>query len=178
MHRTHMGVDADYKNIIQQGLRTSIGDGWGGSMIATELSDVLFGTPAPVKAMANLGVLEEDQVNIIVHGHEPTLSEMIVAAPQDPQMIELAKQHCAEGINVAGMCCTGHEVLMRHGVPIAGNFLQQELAIITGSVEAMIVDVQCIFPALPELAGCFHTKIISTSPKAKVPGATHIELHE
>jgi carbon-monoxide dehydrogenase catalytic subunit len=178
MHRTHIGVDNDPVNLILHGLRTSISDGWGGSMIATELSDVLFGTPAPIKSESNLGVLEEDQVNIIVHGHEPTLSEMIVAASQDPEMIDLAVQQGAKGINVAGMCCTGNEVLMRHGIPIAGNFLQQELAIITGSVEAMIVDVQCIFPALPELAGCFHTKIISTSPKAKFPGATHIEFHE
>ena len=178
MHRTHIGVDNDPVNLILHGLRTSISDGWGGSMIATELSDVLFGTPTPVKSESNLGVLKEDEVNIVLHGHEPTLSEMIVAATQDPEMIELAKQQGAAGINVAGMCCTGNEVLMRHGVPIAGNFLQQELAIITGAVEAMIVDVQCIFPALPELAGCFHTKIISTSPKAKFPGATHIEFHE
>ena len=178
MHRTHIGVDNDPVNLILHGLRTSISDGWGGSMIATELSDILFGTPVPVKSEANLGVLKEDQVNIVVHGHEPTLSEMIVAASQDPELIELAEQHGAKGINVTGMCCTGNEVLMRHGIPIAGNFLQQELAIITGSVEAMIVDVQCIFPALPELAGCFHTKIISTSPKAKFPGATHIEFHE
>ena len=178
MHRTHIGVDNDPVNLILHGLRTSISDGWGGSMIATELSDVLFGTPQPVKSTSNLGVLKENEVNIIVHGHEPTLSEMIVAASQDPEMIELARQQGAEGITVAGMCCTGNEVLMRHGIPIAGNFLQQELAIITGSVEAMIVDVQCIFPALPELAGCFHTKIISTSPKAKFPGATHIEFHE
>jgi carbon-monoxide dehydrogenase catalytic subunit len=178
MHRTHIGVDNDPVNLILHGLRTSISDGWGGSMIATDLSDVLFGTPKPVKSEANLGVLKEDEVNIIVHGHEPTLSEMIVAATQDPAMIALATEQGAEGINVAGLCCTGNEVLMRHGVPIAGNFLQQELAIITGAVEAMIVDVQCIFPALPELAGCFHTKIISTSPKAKFPGATHIEFHE
>jgi carbon-monoxide dehydrogenase catalytic subunit len=178
MHRTHIGVDNDPVNLILHGLRTSISDGWGGSMIATDLSDVLFGTPTPVKSTANLGVLEEDEVNIVVHGHEPTLSEMIVAASQDPEMVELAKRSGAQGINVTGMCCTGNEVLMRHGVPIAGNFLQQELAIITGSVEAMIVDVQCIMPALPDLAGCFHTKIISTSPKAKFPGATHIEFHE
>jgi len=178
MHRTHIGVDNDYVNFILHGLRTSIADGWGGSMIATELSDVLFGTPEPVKAVANLGVLKADQVNIIVHGHEPTLSEMIVAAAQDPELIELAKQRGAQGINVAGICCTGNEVLMRHGIPIAGNFLQQELAIITGAVEAMIVDVQCIMPALTELASCYHTKIISTSPKAKFPGATHIEFHE
>jgi anaerobic carbon-monoxide dehydrogenase catalytic subunit len=178
MHRTHIGVDNDPVNLILHGLRTSISDGWGGSMIATDMSDVLFGTPQPVKSLANLGVLKEDEVNIVLHGHEPTLSEMIVAATQDPEMISLAQEQGAKGINVAGMCCTGNEILMRHGIPIAGNFLQQELAIITGAVEAMIVDVQCIMPALPSLAGCFHTRIISTSPKAKFPGATHIEFHE
>ena len=178
MHRTHIGVDNDPVSLILHGLRTSISDGWGGSMIATELSDVLFGTPTPCMSEANLGVLNEANVNIIVHGHEPTLSEMIVAACQDPEMVALAKEQGAQGITVSGICCTGNEVLMRHGVPIAGNFLQQELAIITGAVEAMIVDVQCIFPALPELAGCFHTQIISTSPKAKFPGATHVEFHE
>ena len=178
MHRTHIGVDNDYVNITLHGLRTSISDGWGGSMIATELSDCLFGTPRPVKSTANLGVLEPDQVNIVVHGHEPTLSEMIVAAAKDPGLIELAREKGAQGINVVGICCTGNEVLMRHGIPVAGNFLQQELAIITGAVEAMIVDVQCIMPALPQLASCYHTKIISTSSKARFPGAMHIEFHE
>ncbi|MFN2244453.1 MAG: anaerobic carbon-monoxide dehydrogenase catalytic subunit [Anaerolineae bacterium] len=178
MHRTHIGVDNDPVNLILQGLRASVADGWGGSMIATELSDVLFGTPTPVRSEANLGVLKEDQVNIIVHGHEPTLSEMIVAASQDPEMLALAEKYGAKGIAICGICCTGNEVLMRHGVPIAGNFLQQELAIMTGAVEAIIVDVQCIFPALGALTGCFHTKFISTSPKAKFPGATHIEFHE
>ncbi len=178
MHRTHIGVDHDYVNLILHGLRTSIADGWGGSMIATELSDVLFGTPEPVMSMANLGVLDEAQVNIVAHGHEPTLSEMIVAAAQDPELLELAEQKGAEGINVVGMCCTGNEILMRHGVPIAGNFLQQELAVITGAVEAVVVDVQCIFPALPALAACYHTEIISTSPKAKFPGATHVQFNE
>ena len=178
MHRTHIGVDNDYINLILHGLRTSIADGWGGSMIATELTDVLFGTPEPVRGISNLGVLEIDQVNIIVHGHEPTLSEMIVEAAEDSELVELAKQQGALGINVVGLCCSGNEILMRHGIPIAGDFLQQELAIITGAVEAMIVDVQCIMPALPKLAECYHTKIISTSPKAKFPGATHMEFHE
>ena len=178
MHRTHIGVDNDPVNLILQGLRASVADGWGGSMVATELSDVLFGTPTPVRSESNLGVLKEDYVNIVAHGHEPTLSEMIVTAAQDPEMVELAKKGGAEGINVVGMCCTGNEVMMRHGIPIAGNFLQQELAVITGAVEAIIVDVQCIMPALGALTGCFHTKFISTSPKAKFPGATHIEFHE
>jgi len=178
MHRTHIGVDNDAVNLILQGLKASVADGWGGSMVATELSDVLFGTPKPVRSEVNLGVLKSDEVNIVAHGHEPTLSEMIVAAAQDPEMIALAKKFDAKGINVVGMCCTGNEVAMRHGIPIAGNFLQQELAVITGAVEAIIVDVQCIMPALGALTGCFHTKFISTSPKAKFPGATHIEFHE
>ncbi|PIU50010.1 MAG: carbon-monoxide dehydrogenase catalytic subunit [Desulfobacterales bacterium CG07_land_8_20_14_0_80_52_14] len=178
MHRTHIGVDNDPVHLILQGLRAAVSDGWGGSMVATELSDVLFGTPTPQRSVVNLGVLKKDCVNIILHGHEPTLSEMILAATKEPEMIALAEKYGAKGIQVAGMCCTGNEILMRHGVPIAGNFLQQELAVITGAVDAMIVDVQCIMPALGNLAGCFHTKFISTSPKAKFPGAVHMEFNE
>ncbi len=178
MHRTHIGVDQDFKSLLKQGVRAAIGDGWGGSMIATELQDILFGTPAPVLGKANLGVLEEDEVNIIIHGHEPLLSEMIVAAAQEPEMIELAKSKGAKGINLAGMCCTANEILMRHGVAIAGNFLQQELAIVTGAVDAMVVDVQCIMQSIQTVAECYHTKIITTSPKAKITGAIHIEFDE
>ncbi|MBU7005373.1 anaerobic carbon-monoxide dehydrogenase catalytic subunit [Phosphitispora fastidiosa] len=178
LHRTHIGVDNDYVNLVLHGLRTSLGDGWGGSHIATELSDVLFGVPKPVRGSSNLGVLKEDYVNIILHGHEPTLSDMIVFAARDEQILAEAAKLGAKGINVCGICCTGNEILMRHGVPVAGNFLQQELAIITGAVEAMIVDVQCIMPALTQVAGCYHTRIISTSPKAKFPGAEHIPFEE
>ncbi len=178
MHRTHAGVDQDYQNLLKQGVRTAIADGWGGSMIATELQDILFGTPVPVLSQVNLGVLKEDEVNIIIHGHEPLLSEMIVAAAQDPEMVELAKSKGAKGINLAGICCTANEILMRHGVPLAGNFLQQELALVTGAVDAMVVDVQCIMESLPDIAQCYHTKIITTSPKAKISGALHIEFNE
>jgi carbon-monoxide dehydrogenase catalytic subunit len=178
MHRTHMGVDQDYQNLLKQGTRTALADGWGGSMIATELQDILFGTPAPILSQVNLGVLKEDEVNIIIHGHEPLLSEMIVAAVADPEMIKLAKSKGAKGINLAGICCTANEILMRHGVPLAGNFLQQEMALVTGAVEAMVVDVQCIMESLPDIAQCYHTKIITTSPKAKIKGALHIEFNE
>ncbi len=177
MHRTHIGVDNDPVNMILQGFKASIADGWGGSTIATELSDILFGTPTPVRSEANLGVFKEDHVNIIVHGHEPVLSEMIVAASSDSELLALSKKCGAKGILISGICCTGNEVLMRHGIPIAGNFLQQELAVITGAVEAVIVDVQCIMPALGPLSECFHTKFISTSPKAKFPGAVHMEFN-
>ncbi len=178
MHRTHMGVDTDYKNLMQQGIRCSLSDGWGGSMIATELQDVLFGTPSPIRGKVNLGVLDEKQVNLVVHGHEPVLSEMAVAAARDPELLALAAEAGATGINVSGMCCTANEILMRHGVPIAGNFLQQELAIMTGAVDLMMVDVQCIMPALADLVNHYHTKLITTSPKAKFPGVEHVEFSE
>ncbi|RLE60904.1 MAG: carbon-monoxide dehydrogenase catalytic subunit [Thermoprotei archaeon] len=176
MHRTHMGVDADPASLLLHGVRTSLSDGWSGSMMATLLSDILFGTPKPIKFSANLGVLKEDMVNIIVHGHNPILSMKIVEIAQSKEMQELAKKYGAKGVNVAGMCCTGNEVLMRLGIPSAGNMLMQELAIITGAVEAMIVDYQCVMPALATVAGCYHTKLITTEPKMKIPGAIHIEF--
>jgi carbon-monoxide dehydrogenase catalytic subunit len=178
LHRTHMGDDQDPDHILDQGMRAALGDGWGGSMIATDLSDILFGTPSPLVAQMNLGVLKDDEVNILVHGHEPTLSEMILAATSEPDLLELAKEKGANGITLAGICCTSNETLMRQGVPSAGNFLHQELAIITGAVEAMVVDVQCIMQALPNLAENFHTEVITTSPKVKISGATHIEFDE
>lgn len=178
MHRTHIGVDTDYKNIIKQGLRAAIADGWGGSMIATEISDVLFNSPHLLRATANLGVLKKDQVNVVVHGHEPTLSDIIAAVSQDPKLVEKAQAKGATGINISGICCTANEILMRHGIPVAGSFLQQELAILTGTVDLMVVDVQCLMPGLSTVAKCFHTELVTTSAKAKMPGVTHIEFHE
>ena len=178
MHRTHFGVDHDHLSLIAQGVRAAIGDGWGGSLIATEIQDILFGTPKIRPADANLGVLDRDQVNLIVHGHEPVLSEKVVEIAARPEFQELARQAGAKGINVVGLCCTGNEVLMRHGIPIAGNELQQELAIITGAVELICVDVQCIFPAMPKLCQCFHTHFVATSALAAFPGAVHVQFDE
>jgi carbon-monoxide dehydrogenase catalytic subunit len=159
-------------------MRTALSDGWGGSMLATDISDILFGTPSPVVTQVNLGVLKTDEVNIVVHGHEPTLSEMIVVAVQDPELIEYAKSKGAKGINLCGICCTSNETLMRQGIPSAGNFLNQELALVTGAVDAMVVDVQCIMQALPDLAKNFHTKIITTSPKVYITGSTYMPFDE
>ncbi len=180
MHRTHMGVDQHYENMIEQCTRAAIADGWGGSMIATDLQDVLFGCPYPLKSQANLGVLKEDHVNIIIHGHEPLLSEMIVTASELPEMIELAKKKGAKGIQLSGICCTANEILIRHGVPLAATYLQQELAIVTGAVEAMVVDVQCIMENIANVADCFHTKVITTNPRARIASGktTHIEFDE
>ena len=173
MHRTHMGVDHDYRNVLMHAFRTALSDGWGGSRVASIVSDILFGTPSPVRSTANLGVLGENTVNVVVHGHEPALSEMLAAAAADPGLLRLAGEAGAEGITLAGICCTANEILMRHGIPVAGNFLQQELAIVTGAVEMMIIDVQCCMPSLPEVASAYHTEIVSTSDIARTVGARH-----
>jgi carbon-monoxide dehydrogenase catalytic subunit len=177
MHRTHMGVDNDWQNLLLQGLRNALSDGWGGSMIATEVSDILFGTPQPVASRVNLGVLRQDQVNIAVHGHNPIVSETIMRACRDEKLLQNARDRGASGINLVGLCCTGNELLMRHGVSVAGNHLMTELALVTGAMEMMLVDYQCIMPSLGQIATCYHTQMISTSDKAKFPGMEHQEFH-
>lgn len=178
MHSTHIGCASDYESLFRRGMRTGLADGWGGSMIGTEFSDILYGTPSAKASESNLGVIDAEQVNILIHGHDPNLAEMLVLAAQNPEIIELAKSKGAKGINLVGMCCTGNEMTMRHGVKIAGNFYQQEMCIITGAIEAAVVDVQCIFPALPALAKTYHTRFISTSQKAKISGDLYIEFAE
>jgi len=178
MHRTHMGVDQEHKNLLFQAARLSLADGWGASMIATELSDILFGTPVSVRSKVNIGVLKKDEVNITVHGHEPVLAEALAMATNDPEVVKASKKVKAKGINLAGVCCTGNEILMRRGIPIAGSFIQQEVILATAAVEAMVVDVQCIMQGLSPVAGNFHTELITTSEKARIPGATHIQFDE
>ncbi len=176
LHMTHMGCSSLPEALIRQALRCGLSDGWGGSMAGTEFSDVLFGTPQPIDTEANLGVMEKDNVNIVVHGHDPSLSEMIVYYANDPEMIAYAKSLGAKGITVSGVCCTSNEVTMRHGVPMAGNFLSQENVVLTGACEAIVVDVQCIFPALGPLSKCFHTKFVTTSPIARIPDSEFIRF--
>ncbi len=176
LHMTHMGCSSKPEALIRQSLRAGLSDGWGGSMAGTEFSDVLFGTPKPIETEANLGVMQEENVNIVVHGHDPCLSEMICEYADDPEMIAYAKEQGAKGITVCGVCCTSNEVAMRRGIPMAGNFLQQENVVLTGACEAIVVDVQCIFPALGPLAKCFHTKFVTTSEIAQMPESDYIKF--
>ena len=178
LHSTNMGGSNEPIQLIRNCVRAGLADGWGGSMIATELSDILFGEPAPLVSEANLGVLKTDHVNILVHGHEPVLSDALVAASQSPEVLDACQKVGAKGIQLAGICCTANEILMRHGVPIAGNVLHQEFALVTGAVEMMVVDIQCIFPALSTVASKYHTLVVSTSEKAQFEGFTHIEFDE
>lgn len=178
MHRTTMGCDQDAEHLLNHALTCSLTDGWGGSMLGTDISDILFGTPVPIAATSNFGVIRNDEVNIVINGHEPTLAELIVAVSTDPEILDYAKSKGSKGINIMGMCCSGNELLLRHGVPIVGNFLQQELTIATGAIEAMVVDYQCIMQGIQAAAEHTHTKIITTSSKVMITGATHVPFDE
>jgi len=178
MHRTHMGVDQEYKNIMKQAARCSLADGWGGSMISTELTDIMFGTPVPKRAITDLGVLRADMVNVAVHGHEPLLAESLCIVAEDKEVLALAKKVGAKGINLVGVCCTGNEILMRRGLPVAGSFIQQELILATGAVEAMVVDVQCTIQSIAQVTKNMHTDIITTNYRAKMPDAVHLQFEE
>ncbi|SFR17893.1 anaerobic carbon-monoxide dehydrogenase catalytic subunit [Desulfoscipio geothermicus] len=173
--QAHVGMDNDPVNLVFSAVRVGLAD-LAGKWIATDLSDIIFGTPEPVVSEANMGVLDPKKVNIILHGHNPLLSEMIVAAARELE--GEAKAVGAEGIQLSGICCTGNEVLMRQGVPIVTSFSSQELAICTGAVDCMVVDVQCIMPALNTVAQCFGTRLITTSDIVKNPGTMHIDYQE
>ena len=175
MGQTHMGVDSDPVNLVFQGLKTSLAD-FAAEHIATDLSDILFGTPRPVTSEANFGVIDPEMVNIALHGHNPLLSEMIVRAARE--MRPEAEAVGARGVKCMGICCTGNEVLMRQGIPLLTNFLSQELPIMTGAIDAMVVDVQCIMPGVRAVAECYHNRIITTMSHSKITGAHHVEFTE
>lgn len=173
MHRTSGGNDADPVNLLLGTLRMGIADGIGLSM-ATDLQDIMFGTPHVHGIEANVGVLDANRVNLALHGHNPVLSEKILEWSE--KLAPEAVAAGAEGMNLVGVCCTGNELTMRHGVPMAAHNLQSELLLVTGAVDAMVTDVQCIWPGTVKVAECFDTKVITTEKNVKIPGATHVEF--
>ncbi len=175
MHRTLYGVDADPVNLLLGGLRCGVAD-LAGCYMGTDLADILFGIPQPTVTSANLGTLKADAVNIALHGHNPVLSDLLVTASEGKQ--EAARAAGASGINLVGICCTGNEVMMRHGIPACTHSVSQEMAIMTGALDAMVVDYQCIMPAVVNAAECAGTEVITTMDISKISGATHVEFSE
>ncbi len=175
MHRTLYGVDADPVNLLLGGLRCAVAD-LAGCYMGTDLADILFGIPKPNFTEANLGVLKADAVNIALHGHNPVLSDVLVTRADTKKRAAMAAG--ATGINIVGICCTGNEIMMRHGIPACTHSVSQEMAILTGAVDAMIVDYQCIMPSVASVAECFSTTLVTTMDIAKIPGAKHIPFSE
>jgi len=177
VHRTHTGVDTNPTTLLLAGLRCAMAD-FAGMQIATDLADILFGVPTPRMTRANLAVIEEDAVNLAVHGHNPLVSDVVCEVALE-MADEAREAGASRGINVVGICCTGTEVLMRRGVALASNFGSQELAVLTGALDGMVVDYQCVVPGLVTVAECFHTRIFTTLATGRLPDSpvvTHVDL--
>jgi len=171
-NRIAMGMDHDMENLLLGACRLGLVDAYCGMHPATTVQDILLGVPKVGKVKTNLTVIERDKINVVIHGHIPFLPDVVVRAAEeyndDPSH--------EPKVNVVGMCCTGMEVLMRRGINFGGDILQQELAIATGAIELVVVDIQCTQPAIVDAAKHFHTKIVTTDPMAKMEGTTYIEF--
>ncbi|MCX9011430.1 MAG: anaerobic carbon-monoxide dehydrogenase catalytic subunit [Candidatus Methanoperedens sp.] len=176
-HETSMGTMADPSSLILHAARLGLAD-IASLIISSELQDVVFGAPKPVSSKIGISVLEEKKVNVVIHGHIQMLSEKIIELSEEKEFVDRAKRLGAEGINIVGCCCSGNDMLVRHGIPLAGGNLEQELIIATGLVEAFVMDVQCIFPNVQNVAWRFHTKLISTMKEGRFARAVHIPFEE
>ncbi|MHB9090888.1 MAG: anaerobic carbon-monoxide dehydrogenase catalytic subunit, partial [Chloroflexota bacterium] len=56
------------------------------------------------------------------------------------------------------------------------GILGQELALATGALDALVVDQQCVLPAIMPIARHFGTEVITTNDANRLPGAKHIAL--
>ena len=174
LHMTTLGACSDWTALSAQELRAALAYCYStlyGSSMATE---ILFGIPRPKPAEVNYGVLKKDHVNILLHGHSPVMAEKILQKLRSPEIEDLVQQVGAKGIVVAGLCCTGDELLARYGIPTVTNILGQELAIGTGAVDAVVIDMQCVIPGLQVVADCYSTELITTCDSNRFPNATHI----
>lgn len=174
MHMTTLGACSDWKAMIHQALRTGLAYAYSGLVTSSVLSDILFGIPEPAVAEINYGILKPDHVNILVHGHSAVMLEKLLEKIASEEIQAFAREKGAAGIVVGGMCCTGHESLARHGVPTVTGAMGQELAIGTGAVDAVVVDMQCVLTGMQSVAECFGTEIVTTCRSNRIPGATHI----
>ena len=176
-HEVSMGVMSDLNSLMLEAVKIGIADSVA-QIIATEIQDILMGTPKLVESTIGFGNIKKESVNVVVHGHAPLLSTKIVEWSKSEEMKKMAKEAGAEDVNIVGVCCTGNETLMRQGIAIAGSNLQQEMVITTGLVDAMVVDYQCIYPSLTDVAEHFHTKVISTAKEGKMTGTLHFPFEE
>jgi len=109
----------------------NLGLGCGNPLALTEIK--------PGMTVLDLGSGAGFDAFLALHRVGPT--GKVIGVDMTDDMLALARGGGAEGINIAGICCTANEILMRQGMPIAGNYLHQELALLTGAVDLMVVCV-------------------------------------
>jgi carbon-monoxide dehydrogenase catalytic subunit len=85
-------VDGDYESLAMKALRLSLACTYG-SLIPLEMGqDILFSTPRPHESEVDLGVLDEDYVNIVVNGHEPFVGAALIQIAKAEKVQKMAKE--------------------------------------------------------------------------------------
>lgn len=178
IHKTTTGVSSSALDLLATCLKLGVVDGFYGLVAATDLQDLCFGYPKVREVPCGLGVLDKDFVNVSLQGHIPIVAEEVLKASRNPEFRKAAREAGAKGIKLVGSTCTGHEIASRHGTPLANGFLKQESAILTGLLDALVLDVQCILPSLPEAAKDYNTVVFDTSPVGRAEGAVHLDFEK
>lgn len=178
LHRTSTGTDGDWRNVMQQLLRTGIAFAWSSVLGSNIAMDSLYGLPTRSTSKTNLGALKKGYVNIAVHGHSPLLVSEIVKVGQSEEYQDKAKALGALGIQFYGICCSGLSAMYRYGgvIPLS-NAVGAELVLGTGALDLWVADVQDVFPSILTVAECFKTVVVTTSDSARLPGAEHYALN-
>ena len=157
-HRTGVGTDGDFDSLMREFLRCGLAFCFTGVVASNIGTDVLFGGGHRATSKINIGALKKGWVNIAVHGHLPTLVSEIVRIGRTEEMIELAKQHGAQGIQFYGICCSCLSAMYRYeGVIPLANAVGAELVLGTGALDLWCADVQEVYPSIMDVARCFRT---------------------
>ena len=175
LHRTTTGTDGDWENLMRQVLRCGLAFAWSSVAGSAIAMDCLYGLPKRSRITTNLGVIQTGSVNVAVHGHSPVLVTAIVKAARRADLIAVAQSKGAEGIRLYGICCSGHSALAKFGdVHPLASAVGAELVLATGAMDLWVADVQDVFPGIMDVAACFHTRVVTTSDSARLPGAIHL----
>jgi len=175
LHRTTLGTDSDWRNTALQELRLAVAFFWGAVAPASFASEILYGRPSPTSGEVGFGMLARGSgVKLAVHGHLPVAAEALLAAAEEPEMLAEAAAAGADGFDFYGICCSGQELLARHGVPSVTGILGQEFALATGALDALVVDLQCVLPAIMPVAREKGTIVVTTHDSNRLEGAVHM----
>ena len=163
-------IDTDYLNLSLTSLRLGLSAGFLANIATTIIRDIIFGSPNITKGYADIGVLDKDYVNIVVHGHVPWTGSVVAKMAKQEKFQKMAKEAGAKGIKVYGSLCTGQEMLQRPETAQyldgqVGNWLTQEFVAATGVVDMFLLDKNCAAPGLADIVSKvkLHTKLIPVS---------------
>ncbi len=157
MHRTHMGVDQEFVNIVRQTSRCALTDGWGVSRVMGWLTEILF--PELSGQAEKAEGLRHDMINILICSQNPLAMETLKEAAASPEIIGQCHRLSVKGINL-----------------VNGSIGRQENDLLTGRVEVMVLSGSCIMPSIVKIVRALHTRLVTTTGAMKIAGTEHLEL--